>query len=180
MKVQEAVKEFRQTQQMEKAQKFMQDRNERMKRREEIRREHLDKNRKNVKAIKQAISQGIENNKQAEQHKISKVKARKVKEKLERSVSPLLSPHSPHETINDKLEKEYEESQANITLLQELKMKEKQLLAKLQATINNSIEIVEYAKAASSSKTYPRTVRGDVSTRSIIKTDITPVNGNIV
>lgn len=161
---------------MEKAHKFMQDRNERMRRREQTRREHIDKNRENVKAMKQAINQGIENIKQAEQHKLTKVKARKIKERLERSISPLLSPKTPRETINDKLEKEYEESQANIMLLQELKMKEKKLLAKLQATINNSIEIVEYAQATST--IYPRTVRGDMSTRSITKTDVYPSNAN--
>lgn len=148
----------------------MQDRNERMRKREQNRREHVDKNRENVRTIKQAINKGIENTRKAEQEKIARVRARKTKEKLERSFSPLISSrNNQQETIGDKLEKEYEESQANIVLLQELKMKEKKLLARLQATINNSMDVIEHAKAISSLSTHNKPMKGNNKSEAVPK-----------
>ena len=141
------VKQTQNIQQQERAQKFMKDRIDRLKKREQNKQQFLKKNRQNAINIKKNLYKGIENSKKQEQLKIAKIKAKKIKDQFEKSILGVISPRNNiQEGIKEKLEKEQEESQANVELLKELKTKELKLLARLQATIDTSMDFIEHAK----------------------------------
>ena len=96
------------------AEKFMKERVDRMKKREQNRKQYLDKKRTVVKNIKGMITTGMQYNKRAEKEKIGKQKEKQTKEKIAKSMLGFMGfKKEGVDKIKEKLEKERETAQSN-------------------------------------------------------------------
>lgn len=123
----------------------MRDRVERIKRKEQTRRELLDKNKITARSMKMELYRNMQRTKELEQQKLAKVKERKLKDKLTRASE---NKNSAKNHIRERLESERKNSQANLELLKELEAKEMRLLTNLQEIVSNTREVIDHARDA--------------------------------
>ena len=127
------LKETQRISQLERAERFIQDRIKRLEKRENTRKELISKNREKAKHVKKTLNKDLANAKKAQEKRIQQIKIKQTQERFEKCLFYSRSNSKKQEkSLTQRLDEEEETTRRNKEILKNLTTKETHLKLALQ------------------------------------------------
>eukprot|EP00826_Nyctotherus_ovalis_P027385 TRINITY_DN2140_c0_g1_i1.p1 TRINITY_DN2140_c0_g1~~TRINITY_DN2140_c0_g1_i1.p1 ORF type:complete len:143 (+),score=45.87 TRINITY_DN2140_c0_g1_i1:542-970(+) len=119
--------------QLERAEKFIQDRIKRLEKRETIRKELVSKNKEAARCVKKTLSRDLENCRRMQEKRIEQIKRKQAQERFEKCLFyPRCSSRRQGTPLTQRLDEERKGAERNAEILKDLTMREMNLKVALQ------------------------------------------------
>lgn len=144
------LKEMQRINQLERAEKFIQDRIKRLEKRETIRKELVSKNKEAAKSVKRTLNRDLENARRMEESKIEQIKKKQAQERFEKCLFyPRSSSRRQGTPLTQRLEEERKGAERNAEILKDLTARESNLKVALQEV---AVKVLKQSRCSKVSK----------------------------